>query len=527
MKFTTIFLLIVLGVNAFAQKAAIESITEKDLKSHLEFIASDLMQGRDFGTPTPGLEITADYLKAQCEKMGLKPGGDGYFQNVDMIQVKPDEENTFIRLTDKNGAEKYSNKQIFTFGGTSSNDTITGDVVFCGYGWYNEQTKYNDTEGMDLKDKIVLVMTRNPEMLNDTIKNVTQTNMEMMKMNKVFMGGAKVLVLVPDPLNPDKEWFEMIKGYASRGTFLLKGAKERSYFPGRLVFGTEELANEIVKESGKTLLQLQKEINESGKPKSFEIKNCTAKIQLAKKSTPAGEKNVIGIVEGSDPVLKNECIVYSAHYDHVGIGNDNDVYNGADDNGSGTVSLLEIAEAYTKMRKAPKRSIVFAWVTAEEKGLFGSDYYTQHPVIPLDKTLVDINLDMVGRSADKEQGENIDVNNSLAGPNGLYIISGKQSSELIKISDEVCKKLNLQPSDALTKPFLQRSDYFHFYKNQIPVIGVSTGLHPDYHKTSDELDKIDYNKMKRIAEYCFLVGNEVANRKNRIIVDNPSTVAQH
>jgi Zn-dependent M28 family amino/carboxypeptidase len=154
----------------------------------------------------------------------------------------------------------------------------------------------------------------------------------------------------------------------------------------KLIFGTEELANEIIKESGKTLLQLQNEINKSGSPKSFEIKNYKAEIQLIKKSEPVEGKNVIAILEGSDPVLKNECVVLSAHYDHVGIAANGEVNNGADDNGSGTVALLEIAEAFTKMKKHLKRSIVFAWVTAEEKGLFGSGFYSQHPIFPLEKT---------------------------------------------------------------------------------------------------------------------------------------------
>ena len=520
-KIYLILLFVGIALNVFSQKKELETITESDLKAHLEFVASDFLMGRDFFTETQGLEITANYLKAQCQKMGLKPGGNNYFQTVKMVSVKPDLENTFIKLTDKNGSEVYKGQDIFTFGGGAKNDTIEGDVVFCGYGWYNDDTKYNDTEGIDIKDKIILVMTRNLEAALDTSKKKNDTNTEMRKMSKAFMGGAKAMILVPDPMNPDKKWFDMIKGYASGGNLSLEGSKSRMNMPIKLIFGTEELANKILKESGKTLLQLQQEINETGTPKSFEIKDFKATIQLSKTSGKTIGKNVIGIVEGRDPILKNECVLFTAHYDHLGVNSEGEVFNGADDNGTGTVALLEIAEAFSKMKKKPKRSIVFAWVTAEEKGLIGSNYYSQHPDFPLDKILADINLDMVGRSAEREPAKDAAMEKRLAGPNGIYIVSGNQSSELNEISNKICKDLNLIPSDAFSKAFLNRSDYYHFYKNGIPILGVTTGLHEDYHKITDELDKIDYNKMMRVSKYCFLVANEVANKKKRIEVDNP------
>lgn len=522
-KINLTFFIVAITFSVFAQKQGVETITVNDLKAHLEFIASDYMQGRDFNTQTPGLEITADYLKAQCKKMGLKPGDDDYFQSVEMMSTKPDAENTFFQLKKEDGKVDFETSEIFSLGGTAGNDTIKGDIVFAGYGWYDETTKYNDTEGLDLKGKIVMVMTRNLETaLDDSIKK-SDMNIEMKKMSKALMGGAKALIMIPDPMHPDKNWLESVKKYATGGMLQLKGAKAKSFMPIKLIFGTEELANAIVKESGKTLAQLQSEINESGAPKSFEVKDYKATIQLGKTAEDVAGKNVVAIIEGSDPVLKNECIVFTAHYDHLGLGDHDEVYNGADDNGTGTVALLEIAEAFQSLKKKPKRSIVFAWVTAEEKGLVGSDYYSQHPVIPLENTLADINLDMVGRSAENEPEKGAAIEKQLAGPNGLYIVSGKQSTELMEISNEICDDLGLIPNDELSKAFLNRSDYYNFYKNGVPVLGLSTGMHADYHKTTDELDKIDYNKMKRISEYCFLVAYEVANQKKRIVVDKPVT----
>ncbi len=312
----------------------------------------------------------------------------------------------------------------------------------------------------------------------------------------------------------------MVKDYVSQGIYQLYGGEDTGR-PGNIVLANAELANAILKETGKTLEEIQQEINDSGKPNSFELENITAEIQLAKKAETIFGENIIAIVEGSDPVLKNECVILTAHYDHVGMTRNGEINNGADDNGSGTVALLEIAEAFTKMKKKPRRSIVFAWVTAEEKGLIGSGYYTQNPVFPLEKTVVNINLDMVGRSAEKEPGKVENIEKSLAGPNGIYIISGRQSLELMAISNKICRDLNLVPSDVLSDEFMNGSDHYNFNKNGVPVLGVTTGLHEDYHKPSDDFDKIDYHKMKRIADYTFLVTYEIANRKKRIVVDNP------
>jgi Zn-dependent M28 family amino/carboxypeptidase len=344
--------------------------------------------------------------------------------------------------------------------------------------------------------------------------------MEMLKLGRIFLSGAKGVIFVPDPLNPDNSWFEMVKDYAFEGKYQLDESDEFE-MPGNIIVANIEIANAILKESGKTLEEIQIEINKSGKPNSFELEKVTAEIQLVKKAETVTGENIIAIIEGSDPVLKNECVVLTAHYDHVGINSKGEINNGADDNGSGTVALLEVAEAFSKMKKKPLRSIVFAWVTAEEKGLIGSEYYTQNPVFPLKNTLANINLDMVGRSAEKELAKVENSEKSLAGPNGIYIISGDQSSELTSISNKICSDLKLVPSDALSEEFMYGSDHFNFNKNGVPVLGVTTGLHEDYHTPADDFEKIDYLKMKRIADYTFLVTYEIANRKKRILVDNP------
>ena len=519
-KITCTLLFLFIFSTVFAQKKELRSITENELKAHLEFIAGDNMQGRDFGTKIPGLEITADYLKSQSLKMGLKPGGVNYSQPVKMLSIQTETENTFIKLKTKFGEEVLKSHDIVIFSELLKNDTLKAKVVFAGYGYQNKEIAYNDYEGLELKDKVVMIMTRNREIALDTLKKDDNMNLEMAKLAHIFMSGAKSIIFVPDPLNPDNTWFEMVKDYASQGIYQLYGEEDKG-MPGNIILANTEIANAILKESGKTLVEIQKEINETGKPNSFELENIIAEIQLTKKTETVYGENIIAIVEGSDPVLKNECVVLTAHYDHVGINGKGEINNGADDNGSGTVTLLEVAEAFSMMKKKPLRSIVFAWVTAEEKGLIGSEYYTQNPVFPLKNTLANINLDMVGRSAEKELAKVENSERSLAGPNGIYVISGGQSLELMAISNKICNDLKLLPSDDLSEEFMYGSDHFSFNKNGVPVLGVTTGLHKDYHQPSDDFDKIDYLKMKRIADYTFLVTYEIANRKKRILVDNP------
>jgi Zn-dependent M28 family amino/carboxypeptidase len=519
-KITNTLLFLLIFTTAFAQKKELQSITEHELKAHLEFIAGDNMQGRDFGTPNPGLQITADYLKAQCLEMGLKPGITNFSQTVKMVSIQIEKEKTFIKLKNSGGEVTFKSNDIQTFPGSLKSDTIEAKIVFAGYGYQNDDIGYNDFEGLDLSDKMVLVMTRNRELAIDTANGDDNSRMEMLKLGRIFLSGAKGVIFVPDPLNPDNSWFEMVKDYASQGKYQLDES-DQFEMPGNIIVANIEIANAILKESGKTLEEIQIEINKSGKPNSFELEKVTAEIQLVKKAETVTGENIIAIIEGSDPVLKNECVVLTAHYDHVGINSKGEINNGADDNGSGTVALLEVAEAFSKMKKKPLRSIVFAWVTAEEKGLIGSEYYTQNPVFPLKNTLANINLDMVGRSAEKELAKVENSEKSLAGPNGIYIISGDQSSELTSISNKICSDLKLVPSDALSEEFMYGSDHFNFNKNGVPVLGVTTGLHEDYHTPADDFEKIDYLKMKRIADYTFLVTYEIANRKKRILVDNP------
>ena len=524
---------LVLSINGFAQKAGIKSISEQDLKAHMSFLSSDLLQGRNLGTVVPGLNIAAEYIRTEAELIGLKPFDQNYFQAVNLLSVAPDPKSSFLEVTDDQGNQKFKDDSVYTFSSGPNDLLLSGKLIFAGYGWTNTSTGYDDFDGVDLKDKLVLMMTRNPELVMNPQARTSDTgrrgrfggNSDFGKVSNAIQKGAKAVLIVTDPMDPSGGMFSMIRGFGSRGSYQLEGVLSESRRPGggsNMFFVASSTANSILALAGKSLKGLQDQINQSGKPASFELTNMNVKIQLNKVKKTVETKNIIGIVEGSDPVLKNECIVYMAHYDHLGIGENGDVYNGADDNASGVAGLLEIAKAFSKLDKKPRRSIVFAWVTGEEIGLFGSQYYTTHPIFPLDKTLACLNLDMIGRvRAEGDTAKYVRGEKNLIDRNGVYVITGRRSSELDSLNSRLCSEMGLKSDGSMSEAYISRSDYYHFHRNGIPILGYSTGVHTDYHRVTDEISKIDFPKMKVVTELAFRVGYEVANKKERIVVDKP------
>jgi Zn-dependent M28 family amino/carboxypeptidase len=250
-------------------------------------------------------------------------------------------------------------------------------------------------------------------------------------------------------------------------------------------------------------------------------------ITVVNKTDPVSTQNVVAIFEGSDPVLKNEYVALGAHYDHIGIGipvNGDAIYNGADDDGSGTTALLSIAEALSKAPIRPKRSVLFVWHAGEEKGLWGSRYFTDNPTIPLDHIVTQINIDMIGRS--KKEGDTNSRNRELSGPNEIYVIGSKMmSTELGDLSEAVNKGyLNLSFNYRYDDPndpnrFFFRSDHFNYARKGIPIIFFFDGEHEDYHRPGDSPDKIDYQKMEKVVRTVYMTLWEIANRPTRPTVD--------
>jgi hypothetical protein len=518
-----ILLLCLLPFASFAQKKSLASIDQKDLKSYMMFFSSDELQGRETGTRSN--DEAALFIKSNLMRLGLKPapGMDDFFQKIPMISTKIDRNNSGLFITGNNDETLFSTDSIVTFSFPSESKSITGKLVFAGYGYKDKSGEYNDLRDLDLKDKIVLIMTRTPgDVKSDTGKEIFNNNIEAPKIMSIIAGGAKAVLLVYDPAHRFRNaWESGIAEMLPSGRTVLKGEKDFS-MPGQISFITQTAASALLKPAGSNLAEMQEKIANTGAPVSSEIPDITVTLKSNVERKEFFAPNVIGILEGSDPVLRNECVVYSAHFDHTGISQSGEVNNGADDNASGSMALLEVAEAFMNLEKRPLRSVVFAWVNAEEKGLLGSQYYTDNPVFPMEKTVVDINLDMVGRSKmPSDTGKFFGMPLDISNPGEIYVYTAHESSELLKMMYAAAEKAGLKVIDKGKNIEYGSSDHASFMSKGVPALMVHSGVHADLHSPRDDYDKIDFDKMEKASKMVFLIGLNVANQKTRIVVDNP------
>ncbi len=520
-----------------AQKKGLESINQHDLKQHMLFLSSDELKGRDTGEP--GLEVAARYLAVQAEALGLESADpeNGYMQPYVIEEKVYNWENSHITIF-REGADSILNSESFyIFPPTKEEETIIeGEVVFLGYGINDEANNYNDFENIDIEGKVVLIMNRAPmnkegtQMQFDHQKWSGMQNMQF-KLPALFQQGAKAVLMVFDP----KSGFHSIEDqYPGAVKFLgksrtLKTEEESNEMQGmssHFILIHRSVADQLLEGSGKSLEALQKEIDKNLEPHSFDLEGTRVNIQLQMQTTDVVVSNVFGLIEGSDPVLKDEVVIYLAHYDHIGTDGKGGVYNGADDNASGTVALIEIAEAYMKEKKRPKRSIGFLWVSAEEIGLFGSQYFADHPLVPNENTAAVINLDMVGRTKSPEDAESTRSGLTIMGGDSIKVIGGLQSKVLMEINRKSLEEMNLVGNYTYndlnhSERYFYRSDHISFARKDIPVLFYSTGTHRDYHMITDEEKLIDYDKFLRMTRFCYKAGFNVAQYKDSIEVDNP------
>lgn len=336
------------------------------------------------------------------------------------------------------------------------------------------------------------------------------------------MAGPKAVLLVYDPKNEFKDAYASGLAGMIPSNSVAPASQQRREMPFLLAFITQNTADQLLKSTGKNLAQMQEEIKREGNPVSAEIPGITTSIKIPVRTRDFFASNVIGIVEGSDPVLRNECVIYTAHFDHVGKNSKGEVNNGADDDASGSMALLEVAEAFTKLKKKPLRTVIFAWVNGEEKGLLGSQYYANNPVIPMEKTLVDLNLDMVGRSklpsdTGKFAGYDLDVTQ----PGELMIYTAHESSELMNLLNSAARESGIRLIDKGKEMGFGGSDHESFWAKDVPAIFFHSGIHGDLHNPGDDVERIDFDKMEKVSNMVFLLGYRVANQKTRIVVDNP------
>lgn len=507
-------------------------ITATDLKSYVTFLSSPLLQGRK--NSEPGLDIAQQYIISQLEIMGIPPvSGKNYLQPYSITRYSVDPEESTIEVFGKNKDTVIFRKPIFQIVPTGPSDfTVEGEIVFAGYGLKQDRYGYDDFENIVTEDKIVLVMMGCPPAADGDgymVEGVDWSSFQSLqvKLTPLLFTRAKAVLIVADPKSGYSSLEEQFPGISGElnSAISLKGQKPRiMQMPNmpKIMIVHSDVAEELLRESSYNLSGLQSKIDETGKPFSIEIPDKKVKITEVVKTEDMHLNNVAAYIEGSDPVLKNEYIVYSAHIDHIGISSQG-VNTGADDNASGCAGLLSIAEAFQNLKKKPLRSVLFLWVSGEEIGLLGSRYYVNNPLVPLENTLVNLNADMIGRV---KGPADTTADNPMTGPKEVFVISDNQSKELTTIAEAVDQQSVLDFNFSLSGrnhplQLFSRSDHYNFVVKDIPVLFFFTGLHTDYHSPEDVVEKINFEKMELIAETMFQIGYEVANKKKRIVVDNP------
>lgn len=537
-QLSAILFAILISSSLYSQKRGLESINRHDLKIHLQFLASDELKGRETGEP--GLQIAARYLAVQAEQLDLQPVDPDmdYLQPYKIAEKSYDREKSMITITGAGGTVSVNNDPFYMLPAPGGEQTIIeGEVVFAGYGIRDEEHGYNDFENIDIQDRIVLFMNRAPlneEGTETRFDNDKWSGMQnfQYKMSYIFSQHPKAVMMVMDPrsgMNSIEDVNPAIAGYLSKSRTLKTEEEESETAPGDqpgIVLIHRNVADQLLATAGKNLKDLQLDIDRNFTPQSFFMEGAGLKIQLVMKNSDLVVNNVFGIIEGSDPVLKDEVVIYMAHYDHLGTDGMGGVFNGADDNGSGTAALMEIAEAFMMEKKAPKRSVGILWVSGEEIGLFGSQYFADHPLIPRERIAAVINLDMVGRTRMREDELSTRSGLTIQAGDSVKVLGGLQSKILMDINKQSLEEAGLIGNykyNNLTDPnrYFFRSDHYSFARKDIPVLAYSTGTHRDYHLVSDVEEAIDYDKYVKVTRLCYIVGFNVAHFNGPIEVDNP------
>ncbi|MEP7251743.1 MAG: M28 family peptidase [Ginsengibacter sp.] len=497
-----------------------ETITQSALKNQLTIIASREMEGRETGTA--GQRKAAKYIKGQFMQIGLKPPPslNSY------LQVYPLKKDTLIPKSLKIGKTKYEfgKDYVVTPGSDNGQEFKSKEIVFAGYGITD--TNYDDYINKDVKGKVVLVVTGEPKEGDQYIisgaKRASRWSFDLSKKASIAKQHGAVALLVVNPL-ADALSASLTNNSRSSNLSLVR-ADDTTNGKVPVVIITKSVAQKILNEqqlssvlsTAKSLMPLNDVVI---------TEKIKTKLEYKKINIPSESSNVIGYIEGSDK--KDEYVFLTAHYDHLGKRGDA-IYYGADDDGSGTVSVIEMAQAFAKAKEegnGPRRSVVFMTVSGEEKGLWGSEYYSDHPVFPLENTTVDLNTDMVGRiDTERKTGDSL---------NYVYVIGhNKLSTDLPTISEGVNNKfthltLDYKYDDPEDKNRIYfRSDHYNFARKGVPILFFYDGmLLADYHKPTDTVDKINFDLMEKRVRFIFLTAWDMANRDDMVKRDLPLPTA--
>jgi hypothetical protein len=472
-------------------------ITEEDLRDNLTIIASDAMEGRETGKR--GQKMAAAFIRAHFEELGLLGPVDGdYYQKFELYSTRPGD--SYVRIGDKkiNGFT-----DVAFYGDKDSGGEISAPAVFGGNGTTRA------LQNVDFKGKAVILVT------NDGFPATERTD-------SIYSAGARIILVSHAKSKADFDILaNQIKSLGGRRDLALQRPVLETKMPDVFVVAPN-VTETLLGVSRETLLDVMKKGYKKNALKK--LKPATITYKTTPNFKPVKTENVLGYLEGTDK--KDELLVVTAHYDHVGVkseGPGDRIHNGADDDGSGTVAVMQMAKVFAQAKaqgKGPRRSILFMLVTGEEKGLLGSDYYTQHPVFPLENTVVNLNIDMIGRR---------DPQHANSAPYVYVIGADKLSSELNRLSEttnELYTKLLFDYTyNDMNHPdrLYYRSDHWNFAKKNIPIIFYFDGIHEDYHKPSDEVDKIEFDLLLKRTQCIFYTAWEIVNRDQRIMPDEKKT----
>ena len=498
-----------------------KTINAEGLHTDLAIIASDSLQGRDTGSE--GMNMAADYLARRYATLGITPVGDNgtYFQNFDLSQSVVDHITYTVKGVDGSELDKstHSANSLANFSTLiGGNSPLSGEMVFIGYGIDNSESGVNQF-AEDVAGKWLLTFYD---------RSITNYGTIQSHIGEGKALGA-ILIMGTDVDSFTEQATRLQDEFGEGSGLELAYMQEDGGFESAINRINPELAAKVLGlESVEALTELEEQIKNA--PVGFEpyaIPVTLTHQPDAHKQTKR-TKNVVAFVEGTDSLLRDEVIVVSAHFDHVGIGapdsTGDTIYNGADDDGSGTVGIMHVAQALVSAKQAGaglKRSVLFLHVTGEEKGLLGSRYYSDHPIFPIENTVANLNVDMIGRTDDAHPDD----------PNYIYVIGGKLISSGLNEALETAntQSVNIELSDRyndLEDPnqFYRRSDHWNFGRLGVPFIFFFNGTHADYHRPSDEVDKIDFTALTKRTKLIFVTTALLGNSDSRPEVDNQTFI---
>lgn len=503
----------------YPPKAMLDGITPQGIRANMAFLADDLLEGR--GTGTRGYQLAANYIRAQFEAFGLEPAGDNgtYFQNISFRQLKPVPEKDSLVIKRPGGSEKFVFEKDYLMAGDPlhPDTSIEGPIVFVGYGVTASEANYDDYAGVDLKGKIAVIVAGAPPAFPSTDRAFYSDDLVKAR-NAAAHGAIGIIGIWAGEQTKNTPWKEIIRFFHQpvMNWVDAKGVPN-DYVPEikASAFMSDQAAAVLFKGSGHTFDEAMASIT-AAKPSSFALVG-TATLHEAAKYSESVSPNIAATLRGSDPRLKDEYVVFSAHADHVGIGdpvNGDAIYNGAVDNASGTSALIEIARAFAGERARPKRSILFLSVTGEEAGLLGSDYFSKHPTVPISQIVADINMDGISLFYDFKD----------------IVALGADHSSLDHQVRDVARRMGLEvsPDPMPEENFFIRSDQYSFVKQGVPALAISEGfktVDPSldgrkiavqwettrYHTPQDDMNQpLDFDAARKCTRVILAVGYEVA-----------------